>query len=156
MAYGNGIVYMTCGEGADDTRRVRSFKVGSGFLDRFFACPDNTGSHATVVDGRLLLAQWYNKRLMLLDDDGAILKEYHAPHGIAGVSLRDGNVYTLGTDDEEGGAYWITRIDIRDASRPPEDVALVPFHARSLAFDGAQWWTNHREAHQTVAFDLPA
>ena len=33
--------------------------------------------------------------------------------------------------------------------------AAVPFAARSLAFDGAKFWSNHRVANETVSFTLP-
>ena len=155
MAYGNGAVYMTCGEGPDDNRNIHRFVPGMGFDASVVACPDDTGSHLTISGGRVLLAQWYNRRLLLLDESGKVLAEYHAPHGIAGVAEKDGAIYILGTDEEEDGEYYITRLDPSRPETQPEDVALVPFRARGLAWDGTDWWTNHREAHKTVRFTLP-
>ncbi|MEA2690302.1 MAG: hypothetical protein QOD51_2909, partial [Candidatus Eremiobacteraeota bacterium] len=43
----------------------------------------------------------------------------------------------------------------RDATPVCEDVAIIPFPARALAFDGERFWTNHREADQIVAFARP-
>ena len=33
------------------------------------------------------------------------------------------------------------------------DLARIPFAARALAYDGARFWTNHREANEIVAFE---
>jgi DNA-binding beta-propeller fold protein YncE len=155
MAYGDGTVIMTCGENDDDTRRIRRFDPESGFIDGYVDCPDDAGSHMAFANDGVLLGQWYNKRLLVLDATGDVLTQYSAPHEIAGVAVRDGVAYLLGTDDEDHGDYWITRVDLRDRNVPPEDVAVVPFHARGLAWDGKQFWTNHREADQVVSFDLP-
>lgn len=155
MAYGNGALYMTCGEGPDDNRNIHRYVPGQGFDATSIPCPDDTGSHLTISDGRILLAQWYNRRLLSLDEGGNVVAEIHAPHGIAGVAAKDGDVYILGTDEEEHGEYFITRLRPSDPSAAPEDVALVPFPARGLAWDGRDWWTNHREGHKTVRFALP-
>ena len=153
MSFGDGTLVMTCGETDDDARRLRRFVPGSGFKDGYIACPDDTGSHLAVYDARILLGQWYNKALHHLDDSGAVMKTYAAPHGVAGVAVVDDSAYILGTDDEDAGAYWISRLSLADGSS--SDVAIVPFHARSLAWDGSRFWTNHREADRTVTFRLP-
>ena len=153
MTYGDGAVVMTCGEPPDDNRFVRRFIVGDGFTTAPLPCPEDSGSHLALYRGHVLLAQWYNKQLLLLNDDGSVQRTYESPHGIAGVAVIDSAAYILGTDDEDEGEYWITRIDLNDGSA--EDVALVPFHARGLAWDGERFWTNHREAHRTVVFALP-
>jgi len=35
-----------------------------------------------------------------------------------------------------------------------EDLAAVPFAARSLTFDGEYFWSNHRVANETISFSL--
>jgi hypothetical protein len=159
MTYGNGALVMTCAESKghsdDDTRRIRRYVPGHGFDDGYVQVPDDTGSHLALFEGHVLLGQWYRRRLLLLDAGGAILESYAVPHQIAGVVVRDPDAYLLTTDDEEHGSYWITRLALRDPSAPASDVALVPFRARGLAWDGEHFWTNHREADQTVAFALP-
>jgi hypothetical protein len=55
------------------------------------------------------------------------------------------------TEDEESGEYFLTRVSA-DGERS-EDLARIPFAARALAYDGARFWTNHREANQIVAFE---
>jgi hypothetical protein len=46
-------------------------------------------------------------------------------------------------------------VDARGATPRIDDIARIPFSARSLAFDGERFWTNHREANETVAFARP-
>ena len=49
MNYGGGAVVMTCGEGADDDRRVHRYIPGDGFDDIVIECPEDTGSHLDAV-----------------------------------------------------------------------------------------------------------
>lgn len=152
LAYGEGELVMTCGETADDYRRIRRYVPQSGWRDRFIACPEDTGSHLAVYQSRVLLGQWYNKALLLLDESAAVVRAYQAPHGIAGVTVRDDDAFLLTTDDEDAGDYWITRMDLRTGAA--EDVALVPFHGRGLAWDGERFWTNFRAGDRVVTFTL--
>lgn len=152
MTFGRGALVMTCGEGEGDHRFVRVYENGS--LTAGFACPDDTGSHLAMYDGHVLLAQWYNKKLLLLDDNGSILRTYDAPHGVAGVAVSDHVAYLVCTDDEDHGDYWLSAVDLQTGEA--HDVAQIPFHARGLYFDGTAFWTNHREADRTVTFTLPS
>ncbi|MBV8639661.1 MAG: hypothetical protein JO322_16395 [Candidatus Eremiobacteraeota bacterium] len=154
MTYARGELIATCGEGTDDLRRIRRYASDEGWQHSFIPCPDDTGSHLAVHDGRILLGQWYNQVVLELDDDGAILRRYEVPHGLAGVAIDGDKAFLLTTDDEDDGDYWITRLDLMTGVC--DDVALVPFHARGLAWDEEQFWTNHREADRTVRFRLPS
>jgi hypothetical protein len=153
MTFGDGALVMTCGETSEDTRRIRRYTKAAGFDASFVACPDDTGSHLAIYESRVLLGQWYNKKLLLLENDGSVARTYDAPHGIAGVAVVDGVACLLGTDDEEDGDYFISRVDLEDGNA--EDLALVPFRARGLSYDGSRFWTNHREADRVVTFVLP-
>ncbi|HVA28790.1 MAG TPA: hypothetical protein VNF68_11455 [Candidatus Baltobacteraceae bacterium] len=153
MTYGGGAVVMTCGEGDEDHRRVHRYIPSEGFEKHVVECPEDTGSHLALYGGRVLLGQWYNKKLLLLDHDGSVTRSYDAPHGIAGVAVIDDMACVLGTDDEDHGEYWISRVDLRAGTSG--DLATVPFHARGLAWDGSRFWTNHREADRIVTFTLP-
>ncbi|MGH7326994.1 MAG: hypothetical protein ACREJX_01460, partial [Polyangiaceae bacterium] len=75
-------------------------------------------------------------------------------HQICGQTFANGTLYALTTEDERTRDYWITRIDQSNGAVRFEDVARVPFHARALAFDGKNFWTNHREAHEIVTVAL--
>ena len=47
------------------------------------------------------------------------------------------------------------RDSIRGDTNPEVvDVAKVPFAARSLTFDGENFWSNHRAANETVCFSI--
>ena len=142
--------------GPDDDRVVSRFIPGHGFTSAgAFDAPEHTGSQLSWDGDVLYISQWYNRRLLGVDRTGAILSTIEAPHGICGQVVVDGRFYLLTTDDEDAGDYWITRIDARGAAPVVDDIAVVPFRARALAFDGERFWTNHREAHEIVAFARP-
>jgi hypothetical protein len=153
MSYEAGVLVMTCGESDEDTRRIRRFSNGHGFVEGFVACPDDTGSHLALLDGVVLLGQWYNKKLLRLRGDGSTERAYPTPHEVCGVAVRDGVAYLLGTDEEEHGDYYVSSLDLESGTSL--DLALVPFPGRGLAWDGRCFWSNHRAANHTVAFDLP-
>lgn len=119
------------------------------------ACPDDTGSQLSYDGDRLYLSQWYNKRIIALDDAGRAGTIVDVPHQICGQTIVDGCFYLVTTDDETSGEYFLTRVDARGAQPQSVDLAAIRFDARGLAFDGTRFWTNHREAHQTVAFARP-
>ena len=144
---------VVCGEGTEDDRYVRRFVPGHGFKSEKLACPDFTGSQLSFDGSRLFLSQWYNKRIIPIngafDASGAIALQ----HQICGQVIANGTHYALTTDDEDSQEYWITLLDRETGAQ--NDLARVPFAARALAFDGRQFWTNHREQHEIVAFELP-
>lgn len=149
----DGELVMTCGEGLDDTRRLRRYALSGTWRAGVLDAPNDTGSHLAVWRGAVLLGQWYDKRLLLLERDGAIAQRFDAPHEIAGVAVVNDVAYLISTDDEDDGEYWLTALDLHTGRA--RDVALVPFHARGLSFDGVDLWTNHRAADQVVRFRMP-
>jgi hypothetical protein len=154
MNFGSGAVLMTCGEGDDDHRFIHRFVPGEGYDERVIACPEDTGSHLALYGGRVLLGQFHNKRLLLLDEDGSIAHTWNTPHEICGVTVIDDVALLVSTDDEAAEAYLLTRLDLR--SGKADDLATIPFRARGLAWDGSKFWTNHRKADRTVTFTLPS
>lgn len=151
MVYGNGDLVMTCGEPPDDNRHLRRYSTTRGWHSGAIDCPDDAGSHLAIVGDRIVLAQWYNKRLLVLDEHGEIERVLDAPHEIAGVTFANGAFYLVCTDDEDHGDYWLTRLDPQTGVA--KDVATIPFHARGLAFDGTYFWTNHRAGDRTIVFE---
>jgi len=149
-------LWFTIGEGENDDRYLRRYIPGEGFTetDRI-ACPDFTGSYLSHDGEDLYLSQWYKKRILQLDPSGEILREINIDAEICGHVFVDGTFYVLrGT--EEGEEDWrIARFDPKQATPVVEDLARVPFQSRSLSFDGAHFWSNHRSANETVSFDLP-
>ena len=143
-----------CGEASEDDRYIRRFIPGHGFKSEYkVPCPENTGSQLGYDGKNISVSQWYNKKVLALDESGAVVRTLTSPHGICGQVVVDGVFHLLTTDDEENGDYFLTRIDPKDGSA--KDIARVPFAGRALAYDGQKFWSNHREHHEIVAFTLP-
>ena len=148
---------VVCGEAPDDNRYIRRFVPGHGFASApRIACPDDTGSYLGFDGDRLYLTQWYRKRIVSLDAAGTVGSVIDVPHGICGCVVIEGRFYLATTDAEETTDYWLTRVDARGGTPIVEDLARIGFAARSLAFDGERFWTNHRERNEIVAFAAPS
>ncbi len=167
MTAAGGELRVLCGETADDNRIVRRLVPGTGF-DATWAlpCPDDSGSQLGYAGGRLHVSQWYPKKVLTLAggagaaveaNAGTVTRVFSVPRGICGQVWVDGACYLMTTDAEETTEYWLTRVELtadgKEAAKV-EDVARVPFQARALAWDGARFWTNHREANEIVAFTV--
>ena len=142
-----------CGETDEDHRNIRRFVPGHGFKSESLPCPGDTGSQLGYDGERLSVSQWYNQKLLSLDERGNVTRTIDVPRGICGQVVVDGAFYLLTTADEEAGEYFIMRVD--PATGKSEDLARVAFAARALAHDGRKFWTNHRERDEIVAFSLP-
>jgi hypothetical protein len=145
-----------CGETADDHRFVRRFIPGRGWTSRGkIPCPDDTGSYLGFDGERLYVTQWYRKQIVSVDESGRVGTTIAVPHQICGCVIVEGRFFLVTTDDENTTEYWITRVDARGPSPIFTDLARIGFAARSLAFDGERFWTNHRERNEIVAFAAP-
>jgi len=141
-----------CGESADDNRVIRRFVPGHGFKTHdAIGCPDDTGSQLSYDGVRIYVSQWYNKRLLGLDEEGRVVRTIELPRGVCGQTFVDGSFYVLLTDDEESTEYFLARVRL-NGEAVTEELARVPFQARGLAYDGSRFWSNHREHNQIVAF----
>ncbi|GAC1541954.1 MAG: hypothetical protein NVS3B16_06290 [Vulcanimicrobiaceae bacterium] len=142
-----------CGETQDDHRVIRRFVPGHGFKTAdALPCPDDTGSQLAFDGDRLYVSQWYNKKILSLDERGTVGTTIDVPHGICGQVIVGGCFYLGTTDDEASDEYFLTRVDARDGRAVAADIARIGFPARALAYDGERFWTNHREANEIVAF----
>jgi hypothetical protein len=145
-----------CGEDPDDSRFVRRFVPGHGWPSAGrVACPDDTGSYLGFDGDRLYVTQWYRQRIVSVDDAGDVGTIIAVPHGICGCVIVEGRFFLATTDDETTTDYWLTRVDARGPTPVVTDIARIGFAARSLAFDGERFWTNHRERNEIVAFSAP-
>ena len=147
----------TIGEGSEDDRYLRRYVPGSGFArtDRI-ACPELTGSYLSCDGEHLYLSQWYKHRILQLDGSGNIVRVLEIGAEICGHTFVNGQFYVLrGTEQGEEESWRIARFDSGAPVPQIEDLARVPFACRSLAFDGTNFWTNHRAAHEIVSFALP-
>jgi hypothetical protein len=153
VSTGDGL-RMTIGEGADDDRYVYRVTPEGGFSNRF-ACPDFTGSYLSYDGEHLYLSQWYKQRILQLSEKGDIVRAISVGGEISGHTYLEGMIYVLRGTEADSESWHIARLDPRQDNPEVEDLASIPFACGSLAFDGAQFWTNHREASETVAFVLP-
>ncbi|MEP7072036.1 MAG: hypothetical protein ABI839_06580 [Verrucomicrobiota bacterium] len=151
---GNGCVYFTIGEGAQDDRYIYRYAPGAGFL-KLFACPDFTGSYLSFDGQHLYLSQWYQQRILQLDADGEIVRTIEVGAEICGHTFVAGTVYVLRGVEQPEEDWRIARFTLAEKTPSVTDVAKVPFAARSLTFDGVRFWSNHRAADETVSFVLP-
>lgn len=156
MTFVGSELRVVCGETADDNRIIRRCVPGPGFDPEFgIPCPDGSGSHLGFDGRRLHLSQWYPKKVLAFGAGGQVERIIPVPHGICGQVFVDGFIYLATTDAEETTNYWLTRVDLRPATPKTDDLARIPFAARALAFDGKNFWTNHREQNQIVSFARP-
>ncbi|MFN2509425.1 MAG: hypothetical protein ABR589_11710 [Chthoniobacterales bacterium] len=150
-------LWFTLGEGAEDDRYLRRYKVRAGFAPdkERIPCPEFTGSYLSYDGENLYLSQWYKHRILELSSRGRILRTIEVGAEISGHTYVDGWFYVLcGT--EKGEEDWrIARLDPQEETPRLQELARVPFQCRSLAFDGKRFWSNHRAADTIVAFNPP-
>ncbi len=149
----------TIGKGLNDDRYVYRYTAAEGFV-RLFACPEFTGSYLSFDGKHLYLSQWYKGEIHQCDDAGKISRTLEIGAEICGHTFADGQLYVLrgreNKDDPGKPEEWkIARLDPTEKAPEVKDLAEVPFAARSLAFDGENFWSNHRAGNETVTFTLP-
>ncbi len=156
MTWFNEELRVLCGETEEDYRIIRRLIPGHGFDTQFkLPCPDDTGSQLGFDGHELHVSQWYNKKVLALGQGGQVKRSLSSPHGICGQVFVGNRIYLSTTDDEETNNYFLTRIDLSGPEPRTEDIARIPFPARALAFDGENFWTNHRAENQIVCFRRP-
>jgi len=151
----NGAIRFTIGEDPEDDRYLRSFDPASGFGEDRIACPEFTGSYLSFDGDHLYLSQWYNHRILKLDASGNILRVIDVGAEICGHVFVDGLIYVLRGIEKPNEDWRIARLNPRQETPDVQDLARVPFACRSLTFDGANFWTNHRAANEIVSFAQP-
>lgn len=171
----NGTMHVTIGKGLEDNRFVYRYDGKSEFT-RLFACPDYAGSYLSFDGKDLYLSQWYEQRILKMDKTGKIAETIEVGAEICGHVFANGTLHVLrGTENVPRPSYaggkptpekfkagakegeerwWVSRIDPKTSE--VVDLARVPFGARSLTFDGENFWSNHRAANETVCFSLPS
>lgn len=156
LAFVGAELRVLTGETADDNRFIRRCVPGQGFDPNFnVPCPDYCGVHLGWDGQRLTLCQWYPKKLLTFGKDWTVERVIQLPHGICGLVAVEGCFYTVTTDAEETDEYFLTRVDPRPATPKIDVIARIGFSARALAWDGKNFWTNHREQNQIVSFQRP-
>lgn len=151
----NTSLRFTIGEGLDDDRYLRSYDPARGFGEDRIACPEFTGSYLSYDGDHLYLSQWYKQRILKLDANGNILRIIDVGAEICGHVFVEGLIYVLRGAEQPNEDWRIARLDPQQEKPKVEDLARVPFPCRSLTFDSANFWTNHRAANEIVSFALP-
>lgn len=149
----NGAMHFTIGKGLNDDRYVYRYDAKNGFT-KLFACPDFTGSYLSFDGEHLYLSQWYKERILEFDNSGTVIREIGVGAEICGHTFANGLIYVLRGREKPNEDWRIARLDPREKTPRVEDLAIVPFAARSLAFDGELFWSNHRAANEVVSFAL--
>jgi len=152
----NGTLRFTIGEGPNDDRYIRRFVPDVGFSEADkIACPEFTGSYLSYDGENLYLSQWYKHRILKLDANGNIVRVIDVDAEVSGHAFVDRMVYVLRGTEQNGERWTIARLNPREEKPEVKDIATVPFACRSLTFDGANFWSNHRAANEIVLFALP-
>lgn len=148
---------LTIGKGLNDDRHICSYEPGQGFR-RLFACPEFTGSYLGFDGTYLYLSQWYKGRILQLDESGKPQREIAVGAEISGYTFVEGQLYVIRGHENQGGdseKWRIARLDPRQEKPEVEDLATIPFAARSLVYDGECFWSNHRPGKETISFTIP-
>ena len=149
-------IWFTTGEGPEDDRYLRRYIPGKGFSPTEpIPCPEYTGSYLSYDGNHLYLSQWYKQRILKLDRSGNILRVIDVGDEICGHVFADGLIYVLRGTEQGEGNWRMARLNPQEETPQVEDLARVPFQARSLSFDGESFWANHRDANEIVSFAPP-
>jgi hypothetical protein len=150
----NGAMHFTVGKGSNDDRYVYRYSADAGFV-RLFACPEFTGSYLSYDGQHLYLSQWYKHLILKVDESGNVIRQIDIGAEVCGHTFVDGMIYVLRGQEQPNEDWRIARLDPREKTPAIEDLAVVPFAARSLTFDGEFFWSNYRAQDTTIAFTLP-
>jgi hypothetical protein len=152
----NGTLCFTIGEGLYDDRYIRRFHPKIGFSENKIACPEFTGSYLSYDGESLYLSQWYNHRILKLDESGNIVRVIEVGAEISGHAFVDGLIYVLRGTEQNGESWRIAHLDPRKEMPELKDIAVVPFACRSLTFDGKWFWANYRAKDTVISFTVPS
>jgi hypothetical protein len=155
VSLGDGEMRLTLGKGLNDDRYIYRYSADQGW-SKMFACPDFTGSYLGFDGKHLHMSQWYEKHILVFDEKGNVLRKIDIGEEICGFTFVDGTIYVIrGIENKnvpnKSEEWKLARVN----GNKVEDIARIPFAARSLAFDGENFWSNHRAANETVSFSLP-
>ena len=155
IAVGRDELRVVIGYGEDDDDRyIHRFVPGRGFTSDRIECPDLSGVHVVFDGDTLFLSQAHNMRILSLDDRGAIIREIRLDRVPVGMTLVDSFFYLI-TGDKNFKNLQLTKVDAGGETPRVTALASIPFVARGLAFDGARFWTGHRDNNEIVAFAMP-
>jgi hypothetical protein len=149
---------LTIGKGLNDDRYIYRYAPSEGFT-KLFDCPDFTGSYLSFDGEHYYFSQWYKGLIHKVDDSGRVSRTINVGAEICGHTFVDGTLYVLcgreNKDVPNKTEEWrIARLDPRGEAPEVDDLAMIPFAARSLTHDGERFWSNHRAANETISFTI--
>ena len=90
-----------CGEGPTTTASCAvSFPV-TALRPGMRSIADYTGSQLSYDGTWLYVSQWYNRRLLGIDERGNVVRTIDLPRGVCGQCYSDGAFYLITTEEEE-------------------------------------------------------
>jgi outer membrane protein assembly factor BamB len=140
---------------ADENRYIRRYIMGKDFKSEAIPCPGMTGSYLAYDGDLLYLSQRENQVILELDEAGKVLRTIPVPRQVTGMVIVAGRFYLVTTESHEVDDYRLLCLDARKAQPEVQELASIPFVARSLGFDGTKFWTNCRAENSIVAFAKP-
>jgi hypothetical protein len=143
------------GDPDEDERSIARVIVGHGVKRETIPCPDGTGAWLAYDGDFLFVAQRFKKRILELDEAGAVRRTISVAREVTGMTIVDGCFYMMTTESKEVDDYRLVRMDARGPEPVMTELAALPFIARGLAFDGTRFWTNIRSENTVVAFARP-
>ena len=148
----------TIGKGLNDDRYIYRYVPNEGFT-KLFACLDFTGSYLSFDGEHYYFSQWYKGLIHKVDDSGKVFRTISVGAEICGHTFVDGILYVLrgreNKDVPNKTEEWrIARLDPGEETPEVDDLAIIPFASRSLTHDGEKFWSNHREANETISFTI--
>lgn len=139
--------------GPEEDRFLFRFHPENGFDESSKTpCPDFTGSHLASDGAKLYMTQLGKRRMIQIDDDAKIVREFPFPVRCLGIGFRPGGDFYMITADDEWENLALATADLNAPALQPKAVGNLNEEARGLAFDGSTWWTSYREASQIVSF----
>jgi hypothetical protein len=140
--------------GEDDDRYLYRLDPMRGFdLDSKTPCPDLTGSFMAADESTLYLGQMTNRRILVMEDDMAVRREIALPTRCAGFGFGRHERFYMISGDQELEHLQFGTLDVTQDRPQFEAIGALPDEARSLAFDGARWWTCLRDLNEIASFE---
>ncbi len=142
------------GHGEEDDRYLYRLLPESGFdLESKTACPDFTGSYLAADGSTIYLGQLHYQRIVVLKPDATIERTIDLGTRFAGLAFGPGGRLYMVSADEEFENLNFGTLDISQSEPRFEGIRSLPDAARSIAYDGARWWTCLRDENEIASFE---
>ncbi|MBV8532083.1 MAG: hypothetical protein JO104_12265 [Candidatus Eremiobacteraeota bacterium] len=152
IPYGDDLVVVVA-HGEEDDRYLYHCSPERGFdLGSKTPCPDLTGSFIAAQGSTIYLGQMHYRRILALKSDATVEREIALPTRCAGFGFGPGGRFYMISGDMELEHLSFGTLDIATDTPQFEGIRTLPDEARSLAYDGSQWWTCLRDLNEIASF----